>query len=364
VPLFSICIPCFNHAKYVGKTIESVLAQDFEDFEIVVADNASTDGSPDVVTAFGDPRIRLVRNRYNIGFAPNLQQVTRHATGRYLNLLSSDDLMSPGALSSYADAIRAHRGGKPLVLMSQAWVIDSDGKRFAYATHEREHLAPLQVRMPTDAEIDAQPLVRVYQGREVLNRAVRELSTAGAFLTVTYDRALWEAVEGYNSIQHINPDMHFVYKVLSQDPRVVYVYRPLYAYRIHAGGQLGLQAAERSVKYQLDMYNWTLSTPDAWLKSAGVDRDHLRRIFVDRDCVGAARTALAQGSWRDATRLLGLAAAFYPEVTARSAEARKLAGVLAAGPLGARAVKAWRDRRGPTPDPELSEVVYRIPEAT
>jgi glycosyltransferase involved in cell wall biosynthesis len=364
VPLFSICIPCFNHAKYVGKTIESVLAQDFEDFEIVVADNASTDGSPDVVTSFGDPRVRLVRNRYNIGFAPNLQQVTRHAQGRYVNLLSSDDLMSPGALSTYAEAIRSHRGGKPLLLMSQTWIIDSEGDRTGYTTHQREHLAPLPVRIPTGAEIDAQPLLRVYQGREVLSRAMRAFDTVGSFATVTYDRVLWEAVEGYNAIQHINPDMHFVLKVLGQDPRVVYVYRPLYAYRVHAGGQLGQQAAERSVKFQLDMYNWTLSMPEAWLKAAGVDRDHLRRMFVDRDCVGHARTALAQGSWRDAARLLSLAMAFYPEITLRSPEARKLAAVLAAGPPAAKVAKAWRDRRGPSADPELRDVSYGIPEAS
>src|ERR1043166_412558 len=124
-PFFSVCIPCFNHADYVGKTIRSVLEQDFADFEIVIADNASTDDSRAVIKSFGDPRIRLIENRYNIGFAPNLQRVTQYARGRYINLVSSDDLMNAGALRAYADLIAQHpQESAQLVLMSQALEID------------------------------------------------------------------------------------------------------------------------------------------------------------------------------------------------------------------------------------------------
>jgi len=69
-PFFSICIPNYNYAQYIGETIQSVLDQTCQDFEIIVADNASTDESVSVVEGFHDARIRLVRNRYNIVFAP------------------------------------------------------------------------------------------------------------------------------------------------------------------------------------------------------------------------------------------------------------------------------------------------------
>src|SRR5689334_11988186 len=91
-PFFSVCIPCFNHGRYLGETISSVLEQDFDDFEVLVADNASTDNSKEVARSFCDPRIQLLENRYNIGFAPNLQRVTETAKGKFMILLSSDDL--------------------------------------------------------------------------------------------------------------------------------------------------------------------------------------------------------------------------------------------------------------------------------
>ena len=53
-PFFSICIPNYNYARYVGETIQSVLDQSFQDFEVIVADNASTDDSVQVVRSFQD----------------------------------------------------------------------------------------------------------------------------------------------------------------------------------------------------------------------------------------------------------------------------------------------------------------------
>src|SRR5690349_10985865 len=72
----SVCIPNFNYGRYLRAAIESVLGQSHQDFEIVIADNASTDDSVEVVESFRDPRIRLRRNRTNVGFAPNVDRTT------------------------------------------------------------------------------------------------------------------------------------------------------------------------------------------------------------------------------------------------------------------------------------------------
>ena len=99
-PSFSICIPNYNYGDYIGETIQSVLNQSYQNFEIIVADNASTDNSVDVVKSFKDDRIRLIQNEINIGFSPNLQKATMYANGDFINLLSSDDLMKPNALET------------------------------------------------------------------------------------------------------------------------------------------------------------------------------------------------------------------------------------------------------------------------
>ncbi len=108
-PLFSICIPNYNYAHYIDQTIDSVLSQTFQDFEIIIADNASTDNSLEVIQSYDDPRIKLVLNQYNVGFAPNLDRATENTTGQYILLLSSDDIMKPGALTRYAEAIYVYR---------------------------------------------------------------------------------------------------------------------------------------------------------------------------------------------------------------------------------------------------------------
>ena len=125
---FSICIPNYNYADYIGITIQSVLNQSYSNFEIIVADNASEDNSIAVVKSFNDDRISILVNNYNVGFSPNLDKATQGAKGDYIILLSSDDIMNPGALEEYAKIIYNHKGDEnDLVMMSACDIIDSHG---------------------------------------------------------------------------------------------------------------------------------------------------------------------------------------------------------------------------------------------
>ncbi len=99
---FSICIPNYNYERYLGKTIQSVLDQPPADFEILVSDNASTDGSLDVVRSFQDDRIKIHVNGVNVGFSQNLDRSAQMATGDCIIMLSSDDLIQRPALEAYA----------------------------------------------------------------------------------------------------------------------------------------------------------------------------------------------------------------------------------------------------------------------
>ena len=128
-PLFSICIPNYNYAHYIKQTIDSVLNQNYSDFEIIIADNASTDNSVNVINSYNDDRIRLYVNKYNVGFGPNLDKATLNARGHYIILLSSDDLMKPGALLKYSEIINQNEKNKDnLMIMSGCDVINSENK--------------------------------------------------------------------------------------------------------------------------------------------------------------------------------------------------------------------------------------------
>ena len=67
MPRFSVIIPLYNKAPYVGKTVESVLGQTFGDYELIIVDNGSNDGSHEIVAAFTDHRIKIVRLEENVG---------------------------------------------------------------------------------------------------------------------------------------------------------------------------------------------------------------------------------------------------------------------------------------------------------
>lgn len=97
-PRFSIIIPLYNRADGVAACIESALAQDFGDFEIVVVDDGSTDGGAEVVEGVGDPRIRCIRQE-NAGANAARNRGFDAARGRFVALLDSDDRFLPGHLA-------------------------------------------------------------------------------------------------------------------------------------------------------------------------------------------------------------------------------------------------------------------------
>ena len=95
MPLFSVVIPTFDRANLVRRAIASVLAQTIEDFEIIVVDDGSTDNTGEVVRAFGDPRIQLVRLTENRGPAAARNAGIAAARGELISLLDSDDEYLP-----------------------------------------------------------------------------------------------------------------------------------------------------------------------------------------------------------------------------------------------------------------------------
>lgn len=94
-PKVSVLICVYNGEPFVAEAIQSTLDQTFQDFEILVIDNASTDRSIEVVQTFTDPRIRLIQNERNFGHAGSLNVGLAEARGEYLAILDADDASFP-----------------------------------------------------------------------------------------------------------------------------------------------------------------------------------------------------------------------------------------------------------------------------
>ncbi len=98
-PKVSVVLPVYNGLRHLAKSIESVLGQTFADFEFLVWDDASTDGSWELIGQYRDPRITAHRQQSNLGLFPNLNQALERTRGELVRLWSQDDVMKPHCLA-------------------------------------------------------------------------------------------------------------------------------------------------------------------------------------------------------------------------------------------------------------------------
>lgn len=104
-PKISILTPSFNHEKFVGFFIESVLKQTLEDFELIIVDDCSSDNNVNEILKFKDPRIKLIQHPYNQGINAGINTAFENASGEYLVFCASDDMLTPNALEVLCKAL-------------------------------------------------------------------------------------------------------------------------------------------------------------------------------------------------------------------------------------------------------------------
>ncbi len=126
-PLVSICTPTYHRPHLLERAIRSVLAQTYQNFEIVITDNSTNDESAKLVLQLNHPKIRYYRNGENIGTLNNIKKAASLAQGKYIVVLMDDDLLKPTALELMVAAFEAH----PTVgvVMAPMALIDADDRR-------------------------------------------------------------------------------------------------------------------------------------------------------------------------------------------------------------------------------------------
>ena len=126
-PRLSVVVPAYNNAAVVAETIRSVLAQTFDDYELVVADHASQDGTWEVLQQFADdPRVRLLQTPAGGGARANWDAVSQAATGELVKLVCGDDLLYPRMLEVQVAAFDRHPRAE--VVASKRDIVDAAGK--------------------------------------------------------------------------------------------------------------------------------------------------------------------------------------------------------------------------------------------
>lgn len=310
MPKFSICIPNYNYAKYIGETIDSVLNQTFQDFEICIADNASTDDSWDVIQAYmaRDNRIKAVRNKVNYGFAGNLDRVSAIATGDWHIMLSSDDLMEPNALEIYAGLIEAHQNN-PRVLFNSGFVqfnSDNPSDQF-YVRFKPEVWKGHKVYAQ-------QPLVVEQTCDQLLRNGLLNFVSPFYFVALCYSKELYQEVSGYETTRLINPDRWFHWKICSIAEKTLMVDLGLFKYRWHNTNQFALQNQSGILKYWIDEYRNCFELSPAQLSKAGLAREQVEKAFFRRVIIGYAYSSLSKGEMLKALRISAYGIFTYPKL--------------------------------------------------
>jgi glycosyltransferase involved in cell wall biosynthesis len=108
MPKISVIISSYNHAKFVRATIDSVLSQSLQDFEVVITDDHSSDATAQEVRAIADSRVLFAELQRNSGVCVVVNASIQRSTGEYLAMLSSDDLFLPGKLERQAKFLDEH----------------------------------------------------------------------------------------------------------------------------------------------------------------------------------------------------------------------------------------------------------------
>jgi glycosyltransferase involved in cell wall biosynthesis len=145
-PRVTIGLPIYNGEQLLPQALESLLTQDFDDFEVVISDNASVDGTPELCAAYAakDPRIRYVRNERNLGSIPNFNKLVGLARGEYFKWAAHDDWCEPQFVRRAVEVLDADPG--VVLCHAKATRVDEDGHTMVV------DLDPLDVRSPDPAE--------------------------------------------------------------------------------------------------------------------------------------------------------------------------------------------------------------------
>ena len=143
LPLVTVGIPAYNERRFIAEAIESVLEQTFTDFELLISDDASSDGTAEICAEFAarDRRIRFVRQSQNLGPFLNLKYVTDHAAGALLVWLAHDDMLGRTYLEECVAQLRSRP--RDVLVSTDFKIIDEAGKLICV-----ESLASIRANIP------------------------------------------------------------------------------------------------------------------------------------------------------------------------------------------------------------------------
>lgn len=161
-PLVTIGLPVYNGQRYLEQAIDSILNQTYDNFELIISDNASVDGTFEICETLArkDERIRLFRNDRNLGAAPNYNRVYHLASGKYFKWACYDDLLAPEFLAKCVDILE--RMPDVVLCFPKSNIIDENGKYLGVHDFKKNMDSPEAVDRFRNAVLFSDPFFQLF----------------------------------------------------------------------------------------------------------------------------------------------------------------------------------------------------------
>ncbi len=276
--MFSIVMPLYNKAPYVRKAVESVMGQTYGDWELIVVDNGSTDGSGDIVARVTDSRIRTVRLEENIGPGAARNRGVAESTAEHICFLDADDWWEPTFLEEMAGLVERHPDAG---IYGTGYYIVKNG---------RKRVAPIGVEAGfTEGEIN---YCQVY---------ARTLCMPLTSISVCMPRAIFDEAGGFPTDVRLGEDF-LLWLRIALTHKVVLLNRPLANYNqdvaVAFRGTHHLHPPERNMLWHLEELTALEASNGDYKQLVDNLRTYsLMNYLLDRRYRSAARQELAKVDW-------------------------------------------------------------------
>jgi glycosyltransferase involved in cell wall biosynthesis len=245
MPKVSVVVPNYNHARFLRRRIDTILGQTFQDFELILLDDCSTDASRPILREYASsPRVRLEFNEANSGSTfKQWNKGVRLARGKYVWIAESDDYADERLLERLVRVLDA--GPQVIFAYCRSWRVSSDDRLDGFGDL---YIAPLAGH-PWTADF-------CLEGRELCRECFSRVNAVPNSSAVVFRRSVYDSIGGADESLHLCGDWK-LWANMALQGRVAYLCEPLNYFRFHgASVRNRTELAKADVAEYLEVYRW------------------------------------------------------------------------------------------------------------
>lgn len=232
LPAVSVCIPSYRGAAHLAAAINSVLAQTFTDFELIVVDDNSPDNTAEIMRTFTDPRVRFLVNPTNLGPDGNWNRCLELARGRYFKLLPQDDLLAPTCLAEQVAVLEQDREEAIALVFCARTILDARDRAIMTRGYPQRRSGTIAARTVI---------------RQCVRRGTNVIGEPGG---VMFRRTLAATAGKFDATIGYVLDLDYWVRLLLHGD-AYYLAAPLASFRVSSGSWSVRIGARQSLEYQL-----------------------------------------------------------------------------------------------------------------